>query len=134
MEEIDINLYNEWNFSFDILDIDLELEFWDIERKGCHYCRVYIDKAYSYIIDCLKEANLLDKNYKQVCCYCKVLENFGLLDLHKNMSTFTYNKENDILITEFCFSEIISDTGNNESVIWHRLYFNIYDYSKVKWV
>lgn len=131
MEEIDINVFNEWNFHFDVRDRD----FWEIEHKRCHYCKVYIDRAYSYIIECLKEANLLDENYEQVCCYCKVLKEYGLLDLYKDMSTFLYDKENDVLIIEFSFRERINSIRleNSKSIIWHRLYFKIHDYSKVKW-
>lgn len=132
-EEIDIRLHNEWNFNFDILDQDLDQDFWDVERKQCCYCKVHVDKAYSYIIDCLKKANLLDENYKQICCYCKVLEIFGLLDLYKNMGTLIYDEEDDILILEFVFSELTGGTANNKQVFYHVLYFNIHDYSKVKW-
>jgi len=133
-EKITIALFNQWNFFFDINNAD----FYDInhlEREQCYHCGHYLDKVYSYIINCLKEANFLDKNYKEVCCQCKVLENFGLLDLNSNMSHFLYNIENDILIIEFSFPQNINDIklGDDELLIWHRIYFSIHDYSKVKW-
>ena len=70
IEEIDISLHDKWNFNFDILDKDLDHDLWDIERKQCCYCEVHVDKAYSYIIDCLKEAGLLPDDYKKLCCFC----------------------------------------------------------------
>lgn len=36
----------------------------------CSICEQYVSPSYVYIINYLKKAGLLDKNYKYICCGC----------------------------------------------------------------
>jgi len=41
----------------------------------CEICRNYnLDKVYVYIIECLREANLLPEDYKKICCSCFIIK------------------------------------------------------------
>lgn len=133
MGEIEINLQDQWNFEFSTFDGEVLCT----ERGNCYYCNCYLHSAYTYIIERLKEADLLDKDYKLICCYCKILENFGLLDLRDNVSGFRYDSDTDILSITFSFLEITKIEPkarfSNSIGKWHYFYFYIHDYSKVKW-
>lgn len=129
MGEIEINLEQQWNFNFAVNDLDILVR----EREHCYYCEIPISKVYSYIISCLKEGSLLDKNYNPICCHCKVLEKFGLIGIRKDLCGFHYDEIEDILIIEFIFPKLVGKKESAAVLIWNRLYVNIHDYSKVKW-
>ena len=58
-----------WTTSFDA-------NFFIIGNETCEICHYYIlDHIYSYIIDCLKEANLLPSGFKKRCCICYNIKN-----------------------------------------------------------
>ena len=96
-----------------MLKISLEYGWWfkfysDREEvyaysvKRCPHCRaMFLDPVYCYIIDMLKEANLLDENFEEICCTCAVLRYFGLLDKVSELTEFQYDKEEDILFILF---------------------------------
>ena len=68
----------------------------------CGYCKIInLDRVYSYIIDMLKEADLLDEDYKEICCYCDLLRKFGLEDLRNHLNNITYIESTDILFLNF---------------------------------
>jgi len=58
-----------WTTSFDA-------DFFNIGDDDCEICGDYIlDDIYVYIINCLKEANLLPEGFKKRCCECYVIKN-----------------------------------------------------------
>lgn len=47
----------------------------------CEICEEEaLSPTYVYIINCLKEANLLPKDYKLLCCWCYIDEQRGYVD------------------------------------------------------
>lgn len=120
MEKISIYLSNNWNYDFHTDSKEIK----ESEPKVCYYCGIYLDKTYSYIIDQLKKGNLLDKKYKLICCYCKVLEKFGLLDLRNKLDRIFYSEAYDILNLEFVLKRYMEKLG--------ILYIRIHDYSKIR--
>lgn len=122
MGEIGINVRYHWSFNFDWGDRGV------IRRsfQHCYYCLNPLDKVYSYIINTLKDGGLLDKDYRQICCYCKVLKKFGLIDIRKYLSSFYYDEPNDILIITFRSDQ------TEEGKLTPKYYVNIHDFSKIK--
>ena len=122
MEIIKIKIKDHWSFSFGIGDEDILCE----RNLRCTYClNVALDQAYSYIIERLDEAGLLPDDFKPACCYCYVLERFGLLDLGKKLRGFVYSKEYDILYVLLSFNKI---EKNYMSAVDSEI--RIHDYSK----
>lgn len=132
MGEISIRQDSYWNFRFKT-NYDREL-LWDISNVEVHYCDyckcVRLDKAYIYIINSLKEAGLLDNNYRLICCYCKILKEFGLLHIRKDLQLLRYIKEEDIMF--ICFSFYLKYMDKSENCSRERINYDvrIYDYSK----
>lgn len=133
MGEIEIKQNDYWNFEFKTPVYDSEL-LWDISNVGKHYCNycryVQLDKAYIYIINQLKEAGLLDKDYKLICCYCKLLKDFGLLHIRQKLTGLRYLNEEDIML--ICFSFYREYIDKSENCFRERIDYDvrIYDYSK----
>lgn len=121
MSKIDIQKIDHWLYNFFTDRIDEEI--YNTGKELCYYCgEAGIDKIYSYIINCLKEAKLLSQDYKVICCYCKILQKFGLIELSKNLTGFFYHRYIDVLSVNFGFNK---NTINEEC-----LTINVHDYSK----
>ena len=58
-----------WSTSF-LHDFTLPSSVWD----GCEVCGSCLNQCYNYIIDCLKEAELLPENFKRMCCTCYTIK------------------------------------------------------------
>ncbi len=127
MTVIEIEKNDHWcyNFYLDKADPDI----WKSAQKCCNYCGGEINKVYSYIINNLREANLLVEDYKLICCYCQVLQKFGLLELKEYLSMITYSEPKDILAISFLSTkkEILKDPG----WLTGYVFFFIHDYSKI---
>lgn len=121
MAGINIRQDDQWNFNFE----SPYTGYWILPRHHCHYCGIGVDRTYSYIIDSLKEAGYLDEDYKEICCYCKVLEKFGLLDFKKDLNGFCYKEDLDILLVDLCLSKTV-----NGEIEWHNLDIAIHEFSK----
>ena len=121
MAGINIRQDDQWNFNFD----SPYTGYWLLPRHHCHYCGIGINRTYSYIIDSLKEAGYLDEDYKEICCYCKVLEKFGLLDFKKDLNGFCYKEDLDILLLDLCLPKIVG-----EEVEWCNVDIAIHEFSK----
>lgn len=119
---IKILVRNQWDFNYDIDDRDVLLE------KGleCIYCDSELDSVYSYIINKLDEAGLLPLYYEPVCCYCYVLEKFGLLDFADDLEGFIYDKESDVLKVMLTASIV----EKNILLNFFDLEIRIHEYSK----
>lgn len=102
-EEIYIDVEDYWNFKFDnVYCLDDPINCTEIHK--CYYCdSTYLDKIYYFIINSLKEAGLLNKDYKLICCYCNVLKEFGLLHIREYLQGFYYYEDIDALRIIFCF-------------------------------
>lgn len=122
MREIFIDVEDYWNFKFDsAYCLNDAINCTEVHK--CHYCNcVALDKIYIYIINCLKEAGLLNKDYKSICCYCDVLKEFGLLHIRKHLQGLYYYDDMDVLIVHFCF----------DNMALYRYDVRIYDYKKLK--
>ena len=132
MGEIEIKRDSYWSFRFKTPDYDSKL-LWDISNVGehhCNYCKyIPLDNAYIYIIKSLKEAGLLDKNYRLICCYCKLLKEFGLLHIRKNLQGLRYLKEEDIMLIWFSLDNMYNSESKSYA-IKTNYDVRIYDYSK----
>ena len=84
-----------------------------------------VDRRYSYIIDSLKEAGYLDEDYKEICCYCKVLEKFGLLDIREDLHGFCYQEDSDVLLLDLCVPETVGG-----EIKWFDVEIAIHEFSK----
>ena len=122
-KEITIKEQDQWNFNFYCDDNVI----WNRPSQNCDYCCCALQKGYSFIIECLKEAGLLPDDYIPICCYCYVLQRTGLLHLRKDLVGFLYKTELDILRISFDF-----DSNENRWGPDVRIYFYIHDYSKVE--
>jgi len=120
MEKIFIKVEDCWNFRF-----DTDYYHGDVinstELHRCCYCDIVaLNEVYCFIINSLKDAGLLNKDYNPICCYCAVLKEFDLLHIRKYLEGFYYLKEEDVLIMHF-------------SLDYHeRCDIRIYDYKKLK--
>lgn len=130
MGEIGIQIKDKWNYRFTLpFDRDLFTEISCSEGCLCHYCfSTVLDKVYCYIIDRLKKGGLLDKSYKPICCYCKVLKEFGLMNFRRHLQSFIYSEKDDILVLNLSIC-LESESGEEE---WVYREIAIYDYSR--WV
>lgn len=79
-------------------------DIYSCKTRYCYYCGIGLNKIYSYIIDCLKEAELLIENYEQMCCYCNVLSKVGLIDLRNFLGRVNYIIETDLLVLIFNYT------------------------------
>ena len=120
--EIKMENEDHWNFSLYADDY----EIWDRSLQQCEHCGMNLQKPYSYIIDCLDEAGLLPEDYKQICCYCYVLQKFGLLELNHDLISLIYIESLDILKIYFSF-EIEDGVYDSKD----KFCFRIHDYSKL---
>ena len=119
MKDIFLTVKSHWIFDFN----DGNNSIFAKKELKCSYCdTIPLDRIYAYIIENLREADLLPEDYKPICCYCYVLEKFGLLDLVENVEFFRYNKAKDIFRIYLSFRD---DNGAIKDV-----YFYIHDYSK----
>ena len=126
MSTINIYLKNKWDYTFS----KNHDEYYKYSRK-CSYCNTMkLDGAYCYIINNLKEAGLLDKNYKEICCVCLVLKRFGLLYLHKKLIAFYLEEENDRFIMKFLYNR----KPKSNELLWERaaMFIRIHDWSKIE--
>jgi len=122
MHDIGIGSADYWIFNFSTCDVEIQ----DTKQQYCSYCDTRVHRAYSFIIESLKEAKLLPDDYKQMCCYCAVLQEFGLMDLRKDLCNFFYDNNIDILKIYFAFE------ANKNEIDWDNRYcFTIHDFSKV---
>lgn len=87
-----------------------------------------LNGTYCYIINNLKKAGLLDKNYKEICCVCLILKRFGLLYLRDKLLSFNYEEENDCFGMGFHYNRKVND------LFWEGGVMNIkvYDWSKIE--
>jgi len=132
MGKIDIEVYDEWNFKFTGEKHGKSVN--SIEYQVCGYCKFTpLDKTYLYIINSLKEAGLLNESYKPICCYCKVLNRFGLSDLRNELNNLSYYILDDILCIRFS-SYAVGKNNYNRSIKWENVDVRIHDWSKVKWL
>lgn len=128
-EEIFIKFNDQWQFNFNF-DIDYDGEVLHTKRNKCCYCSGYLDNVYSYIINCLEKAGILHKSYEPICCYCKVLKEWDLLELRENLCCIQYFRSFDILNIHFNILTLHRDNkGFAERVNFD---VNIHNYSKVK--
>ena len=125
MAGINIRQDDQWNFNFD----SPYTGYWLLPRHHCHYCGIGINRTYSYIIDSLKEAGYLDEDYKEICCYCKVLEKFGLLHVRDDLQRLFYIKEKDIMVVYFSFDNMYNSESKNY-VVRTDYDVRIHNYSK----
>ena len=114
-------LNHAWWFKF----LSDDEEAYNYHAKQCSYCIMWLDPVYCYIIDMLKEANLLDGNYKEICCSCVVLRYFGLLDRTDDLKDFEYDKINDSLLIEL-FTKYRDSNGRI------TIQIRIHDFSKIE--
>jgi len=129
VQEIKIWLKNKWNFEFDTGNPKIILK----NGRICPYCNnTPLDSTYCYIIDSLKKAGLLDKNYKEICCCCNLLKRFGLLYLRHKLIGFLYSEELDILLIEVLNFPIYFLPSTREEKAQIILRIRIHDFSKVK--
>lgn len=117
MIEIEIKKNKFWQYYFKTSNVDNEI--YNTKEEQCYYCNLYLNKIYFYILNCLREAGLLPKDYKPLCCYCKVLIEFDLLYLRQSLSMVHYITELDIFVLSFIF-------GAKE------LNVNIHDFKKIR--
>ncbi len=118
MTKITIHKADNWLFDFQIDRRDTEIT--STPRESCEYCHcVTLDKVYVYIINCLREAGLLPEDYKLICCYCKVLIEFGLRDLQSHLNSIQYFASINVLRIKFNFFGTESFT------------FDVYDFKKL---
>ena len=122
MNGLKIRSYDQWSFSFRADDYGgIPVGF-----QSCDYCRVTaLDRVYVYIINSLKEAGLLDENYKLICCFCAVLKEFGLLDIKDRLNRIIYDDILDTLIIRFMFRD--SEIRDSESYVC----FYVHGYLKI---
>ncbi len=116
--KISVDIRDHWSIKFHCIGKQVPVVF-----NKCGYCDVMVDDVYSFIIDSLKNAGLLSKDYKETCCYCFVLKKFGLMEFRKVLSSFHYHKAEDILEIHF-----YAPGGFNPD---NRFNVTIHDYSKV---
>ena len=113
-----------WWFKFHSLEEGVYM----YHTKRCPYCKnMFLDPIYCYIIDSLKKADLLDKNFEEICCSCVILRYFGLIHIVKDLKEFGYEKDNDVLTIEFWIWAENWEI-NEEKVIEIR----IHDWSKIE--
>ncbi len=127
MTIIQIRREDLWCYNFFTSKSDPDI--WNTPQRNCSYCNLHLTVVYSYIINRLKEANLLSKDYKQICCYCQTLEKFGLMGLRDYSSAISYSILTDILTLSF-FTTSSRVDGIRER-IKKQVYFYVHDYSKM---
>ncbi len=120
---IEIEKEDYWCYQFFTYRSDSDI--WRSAQKYCSYCGREIVKIYSYIIDNLREANLLPEDYKLICCYCQTLQKCGLMELNKHLNMIDYNTSKDILIISFALP--IKERIMKREYI----FFYIHDFSKI---
>lgn len=128
MQKIRIYLENKWSFCFDLDD----QKTFPISRI-CPYCKkTPLNSAYCHIIDNLKDAGLLDENYKEICCLCLVLKRFGLEYLRHRLTGFLYSKDSDDLLIQFYHKQMPLGIYPKEKDLPTRIRIRIHDFSKVE--
>jgi len=125
--QLHVHLHKEWNYKFK-LDVWEDKEVFTGRPLICHCCENVLSLIYSYIINSLKEASLLAEGYEPVCCYCIVLEKYGLLELKDALCGFYYYFKEDVLRIEF--SHVVCDNIGEGRVVYD---VRIHNWSKVKW-
>ncbi len=61
------------------------------ECLRCEICNELVECGYCYIIRTLSKHNLLPQNHKIICCFCDVLQKYGLIDLRENLYKISYS-------------------------------------------
>lgn len=103
MPEIEVSIKDCWTYNF---YVDGKSDY-PYSSRICPYCEgTLLSKSYCDIIDNLKEADLLDKDYKEICCACLVLKRFGLLDIRGRLAGIMYNPLDDSMLIEFLVKKV----------------------------
>lgn len=133
MGKLNIELQDEWSFKFTVEEGYDKIIINTTKQIFCGYChRTPLDKTYLYIINQLKKAGYLYESYEPICCYCKVLTKFGLMDLRGNLSNFFYSEFDDILLIKFSYCHPMRKPHFNGESRWDHANVRIHDWSKIK--
>jgi len=123
MEKLNITSRDHWSYDFG-------LTIWKdmpVVDKRCPYCyEVSLDPIYTYIITQLKKAGLLDKTYKEICCYCAVLQKMGMIQHVHDVEGIYYGEETDILEIEIFMWENVEGFKK-----LHMIPYRVHDWSKI---
>ncbi len=102
-----IEIYRLYGFIFEF-DFSLSGGIGDLfsllskKDRQCVYCKSILDEGYIFIINKLKEADLLDKKFKLVCCFCNFLQKFGIpVHWRNKLLKWKYNDKDDIFTLTF---------------------------------
>jgi len=54
----------------------------------CEVCGSLLNTIYTYIIDCLEEADLLPENFKRLCCMCYLIKEYFGGNYHRGCTFY----------------------------------------------